>query len=265
MELKRLNMNDLKPKVIVIMPAYNSAHILEATYNDIPKAGISELILIDDGSIDGTAAAAKKLGITVVSHEKNSGYGAAQKTGYREALRKGADIVVMVHSDHQYDPTLTPQFIEPIASGRADVVTGSRMLKGGALEGGMPLWKYIPNRFLTKLENLAFDTDLTDYHNGFRSYAGKVLEEVPFEKLSDKFDFDTDIILQAAIRKFRIEEVAHQTRYRQENSQMPFGKAVRYGLKILFTIVKFKLHQWGIVRSELFRTENAGAAKVIQP
>jgi glycosyltransferase involved in cell wall biosynthesis len=245
-------MNDLNPKVIVIMPAFNNAHILETTYNDIPKTGIRELILIDDGSTDNTAGVAKKLGITVVSHEKNGGYGAAQKTGYREALKRGADIVVMVHSDHQYDPKLTPKFIEPIASGKADVVTGSRMLEGGALEGGMPLWKYIPNRFLTRLENLAFDTNLTDYHNGFRSYARKVLEAVPFEELSDRFDFDTDIILQAAIRKFRIGEVAHQTRYRQENSQMPFGKAVRYGLKILFTVVQFKLHQWGILRSELF-------------
>jgi len=254
-------MANLKPKVIVILPAYNTGHILETTYNDIPKDGISELILVDDGSSDDTVAVAKKLGITVVSHAKNAGYGAAQKTGYREALKKGADIVVMVHSDHQYDPTLTPKFIEPIVSGQADVVTGSRMLSGGALEGGMPLWKYIPNRFLTKLENLAFDTNLTDYHNGFRSYARKVLEAVPFERFSDKFDFDTDIILQAAIRKFKIDEVSHQTRYRDENSQMPFGKAVRYGLKILVTIVKFKLHQWGVVHFDLFSAKNPDAAR----
>ena len=240
------------PKVIVIMPAYNTGHILETTYNDIPKAGISELILVDDGSTDDTVAVAKKLGITVVSHPQNRGYGGAQKTGYAAALEKGADIVVMVHSDHQYDPTLTPKFIEPIASGRADAVTGSRMLEGGALEGGMPLWKYIPNRFLTRLENLSFGTDLTDYHNGFRSYSRKVLESVPFARFSEKFDFDTDIILQAAMRKFRIAEVAHQTRYRDENSQMPFGKAVRYGLGIVLTIVKFKLHQAGLARFELF-------------
>ncbi|HNW45635.1 MAG TPA: glycosyltransferase family 2 protein [Elusimicrobiales bacterium] len=249
-------MNDPKPKVIVFMPAYNTGHVLETTYNDIPKAGISEFILVDDGSADDTVAVAKKLGITVVSHAKNSGYGAAQKTGYREALKRGADIVVMVHSDHQYDPTLTPKFIEPIASGAADAVTGSRMLAGGALEGGMPLWKYIPNRFLTELENLAFETNLTDYHNGFRSYSRKVLESVPFEMFSDRFDFDTDIIVQAAMRKFRIAEVAHQTRYRDENSQMPFGKAVQYGLKIVATVVKFKLHQWGISESELFREKS---------
>ena len=147
-------MNDT-PKVIIIMPAYNTGHVLETTYNDIPKAGISEMILVDDGSSDNTVEVAQKLGITVVKHAQNRGYGGAQKTGYAEALKHGADIVVMVHSDHQYDPTLTPKFIEPIASGKADLVTGSRMLEGGALEGGMPLWKYIPNRFLTKLENLS--------------------------------------------------------------------------------------------------------------
>ncbi|HBA59285.1 MAG TPA: glycosyl transferase family 2 [Elusimicrobia bacterium] len=244
-------MNDT-PKVIIIMPAYNTGHVLETTYNDIPKAGISEMILVDDGSSDNTVEVAQKLGITVVKHAQNRGYGGAQKTGYAEALKHGADIVVMVHSDHQYDPTLTPKFIEPIASGKADLVTGSRMLEGGALEGGMPLWKYIPNRFLTKLENLSFGTDITDYHNGFRSYSRKVLEAVPFEQFSEKFDFDTDIILQAAMRKFRIAEVAHQTRYRDENSQMPFGKAVKYGLGIVFTILKFKLHQAGLVRFELF-------------
>lgn len=242
------------PKVVIIMPAYNTAHVLAKTYADIPKAGISELILVDDGSSDGTAEAARKLGITVVSHEKNRGYGAAQKTGYREALKRGADIVVMVHSDHQYDPTLTPKFIEPIASGEADLVTGSRILEGGALEGGMPLWKYVPNRFLTWLENVSFGTKLTDYHNGFRSYSRRVLEAVPFERFSDKFDFDTDIILQAAMRRFRIAEVAHQTRYRDENSQMPFGKAVRYGLKILTTIARFRLHQAGLLRYDLFET-----------
>lgn len=245
-------MSDKKPKVIIMLPAYNTGHIVEKTYNDIPKAGIDEMILVDDGSSDNTVEAAKKCGITVVSHAKNGGYGAAQKTGYRAALERGADIVVMVHSDHQYDPTLTPKFIEPIASGKFDAVTGSRMLEGGALEGGMPLWKYIPNRFLTELENWAFDTDLTDYHNGFRAYSRQVLEAVPFERFSDKFDFDTDIILQAAIRKFRIAEVAHETRYRDENSQMPFGKAVRYGLKILLTVAKFKLHQWGLRHDDLF-------------
>lgn len=243
---------DNKSKVIIIMPAYNTAHILETTYNDIPKQGISEILLIDDGSVDETAVLAEKLGITVIKHEKNKGYGAAQKTGYIEALKRGADIVVMVHSDHQYDPTLVPEFIGPIASGSADAVTGSRMLDGGALKGGMPIWKYIPNRFLTKLENIAFNTKLTDYHNGFRAYSRKVLASIPLEGLSDNFDFDTDIILHIAIRRFRIAEVAHHTRYRRENSQMPFTKGVVYGLKILLTVIKFKLHQWGVKRFEIF-------------
>lgn len=244
-------------KTVIIMPAYNTAHVLEAAYNDIPKEGVSEIILIDDGSTDNTVAVAERLGITVIRHERNKGYGAAQKTGYREALKRGAEVIVMVHSDHQYDPRLTPKFIEPIAGGSADVVTGSRMLAGGAIEGGMPIWKYIPNRFLTKLENFAFSTNLSDYHNGFRAYSRDVLTAVPFEEFSDKFDFDTDIIIQSAIRKFRIIEVAHHTRYRQENSQMPFVKGVEYGLKILLTILKFKLHQWGIVRFKLFEEKCA--------
>ncbi len=242
-------------KVIVFMPAFNTGHILETTYQELPNEGISEILLVDDGSRDDTVKVAQRLGVSVVSHEKNLGYGSAQKTGYREALKRGADIVVMVHSDHQYDPTLTPKFIEPIASGRADAVTGSRMSNGGALKGGMPIWKYIPNRFLTHLENFVFRTNITDYHNGFRAYSRKVLESISFEKFSDKFDFDTDIMIQIAIRKFRIAEVAHETRYRQENSQMSLGKGIEYGLKILKTIVKFKLHEWGIKRFDIFEVK----------
>jgi len=248
--------NNEDRKVFVILPAYNAEKTLKMTMEDIPKKGISEIILVDDGSNDGTATLAERLGITVISHGQNKGYGAAQKTGYKEALKKGADIVVMVHADHQYDPTLTPEFIGPIASGKADAVTGSRMLNGGALKGGMPIWKYIPNRFLTKLENFTFNTNLTDYHNGFRAYGRKVLESVPFEKLSDRFDFDTDIILQIAIRGFKISEVAHHTRYRQENSQMSFSKGIRYGIGILLTVGKFKLHQWGIKHFELFEIKD---------
>lgn len=244
------------PKIIIIMPAYNTAHILERTFNDIPKEGISEIILVNDGSTDGTADLAKKLGITVVNHNKNKGYGAAQKTGYKEALNKGADIVLMVHSDYQYDPRLTPKFIEPIASGKTDAVTGSRMLEGGALKDGMPLWKYIANRFLTNLENFVFDTKLTDYHNGFRAYSRKVLKSVPFEEFSDKFDFDTDIIVQIALRKFKISEVAHHTRYQKENSQMSFKKGIMYGLKILLTILKFRLHKLGIKHFEIFEIKS---------
>ena len=239
-------------KTIVLIPAYNTAHILESTYNDIPKEGIHEIVLVDDGSTDQTSVLAERLGMIVVRHKKNRGYGAAQKTGYQEALKRGADIVVMVHSDYQYDPVMVPKFVEPIVSGKADFVTGSRMLEGGALEGGMPLWKYIPNRFLTKLENHIFNTNITDYHNGFRSFNRKVLESVPFEKFSDKFDFDTDMIIQIAMRNFRIFEVAHQTRYRQENSQMTFRKGIEYGLKILFTVGKFQLHQWGLKHFEIF-------------
>ena len=250
-------MNEKKKKVIIMMPAFNTSHILEKTVNDIPKADIDEMILVDDGSTDSTVEVAKKLGLTVVSHQMNKGYGAAQKTGYALALQHGADVVVMVHSDHQYDPTLTPKFIELIISGKYDAATGSRMLNQGALKGGMPWWKYIANRFLTRLENFVFNTNLSDYHNGFRAYSSVVLKAIPFMELSDKFDFDTDIIIQIAIRKLRIAEVAHTTRYRDENSQMPFSKGIEYGLSILRTAFKYMLHRSNIKRSAIFETNQA--------
>ena len=241
-----------KPKVVIVMPAFNTAHVLKKTYADIPKDGISEIILVDDGSTDGTGVLAEQLGLIVVRHAKNKGYGAAQKTGYQEALRRGADAVVMVHSDNQYDPALTPKFIEPIVSGMADAVTGTRIFAGNALRGGMPIWKYIANRFLTGWENRIFNTRLTDYHNGFRAYSRKVLESIDFERLSDKFDFDTDIIIQIAIRKFRIWEIPHHTRYLSDNSQMSFYKGVEYGLRILLTSAKFILHKLRLKRFEVF-------------
>lgn len=239
-------------KVIVIMPAYNTAGILEKTYREIPAGCVDEIIVVDDGSQDGTSDVARDLGLTVVRHERNRGYGGAQKTGYAEALKRGADMVVMVHSDNQYDPTLVPQFIEPIQAGRADAVTGSRILGGDPLKAGMPLWKYIPNRVLTKLENAVLHTNISEFHNGYRAYSRKVLEAVPFTKLSDKFDFDTDIIVQIAMRQFRVAEVPHVTRYRDENSQMSFRQGIRYGLSILKTLWRLKLHQLGITYNPLF-------------
>lgn len=244
---------NLKPKVIVFMPAYNTASILPKTYRDLPKDKIDEIILVDDGSHDNTAEVAKKLGMIVIQHKQNRGYGGAQKTGYKEALKRGADIVVMVHSDHQYDPRLTNKFINLIAEGEADAVTGTRMTqKYKAMQVGMPWWKYYANCFLTKLENITFTTNLTDFHNGFRAYSRKVLESIPLDELSEKFDFDSDIIVQIVIRGFKIAEVPHIARYRQENSQMPFGKGVRYGLSILKLITEYKLHNWKIRRKKYF-------------
>ncbi len=245
------NTDSQKKEVVAVVLGYNVAKVLPKTIDAIPKGSTDDIVLVNDGSSDGTDEVGRKLGLHVVSHAQNRGYGAAQKTGYQEAMRRGAKIVVMVHGDNQYDPSLVPQFVAKIREGY-DAVTGTRMVLGDALKKGMPIWKYIPNRFLTRLENLVFQTDLTDYHNGYRAFSTDFLKKVPLDLLSDKFDFDTDIIIQAAIRRAKIAEIPHTTRYEDENSQMPFGKGVRYGLKILRTVGLYLLHRTGIWRQQLF-------------
>ncbi len=239
-------------KTFIVVPAFNVAHVLEKTIRALPAGSYDEIIVVDDGSTDGTAAMAHKLGVTVVIHPKNRGYGGAQKTGYKEALKRNADLVVMVHGDNQYDPTLVPVFVRKITEEKCDLVTGTRMVLGDCLKRGMPLWKFIPNRFLTWLENSAFNSNLTDYHNGFRAYSAKFLSEIPLDLLSEKFDFDTDIIIQGAIRKYKIGEVPHQTRYLEENSKMPFSKAVVYGFSILGTVFAYMLHKTGIRQQKIY-------------
>jgi|TARA_Y100000294_G_scaffold49711_1_gene46866 glycosyltransferase involved in cell wall biosynthesis len=243
----------INKKIVIIMPAYNVESTLEKTIASVPKGCVNEIILVNDCSNDRTVQIAEKLNLTVISHNKNKGYGGAQKTGYREAIRCGFDAVVLLHSDNQYDPALVPQFVSKIIDEKFDVVTGTRMLLGDVLSNGMPLWKYVPNRFLTWLENLVFRTNLTDYHNGYRAYSVAFLKQIPLEYLSEKFDFDTDIIIQAAIRKVRIAEISHSTRYNQENSQMSFGKGVWYGLSILLTISKYLIHKIGLKHQSVFQ------------
>ena len=251
--LKKSCMPEQYPKVVIFIPAYNTAKILPKTYHDLPKEGIMEIIMVDDGSSDNTAQVAEDLGIKVVRHQKNHGYGGAQKTGYKVALEHGADIVVMVHSDYQYDPKMTLEAIELISSGKAEAVTGTRFIPGyNAMKDGMPFWKYYPNRFLTKLENLALGTNISDFHNGFRAYSSKVLRAVPFEKFSETFVFDSDILVQIALREFTVAEIFRAARYRQENSQMSFKKGIEYGLSILYLIAQFKLHQWRIWPNQIF-------------
>ncbi|MGQ9471132.1 MAG: glycosyltransferase family 2 protein [Candidatus Aminicenantales bacterium] len=241
-----------KKKVIVIMPAYNAEKTLERTVADIPKEWVDEIILVDDASQDGTVELARKLGLKVFVHEKNRGYGGNQKTCYREALRAGADIVVMVHPDHQYDPAVIPELIAPLLREEVDAVFGSRMLGGSALEGGMPKWKFLANLFLTALENAAFWIYLTEYHSGFRAYSRHYLESVKFEKNSDDFVFDTEIIAQGVIHGMKIREIPIRTRYFPEASQIGFWRSVVYGLSIINTVIKYKLHVWGIWRQEQF-------------
>ena len=234
------------------MLGYNVGHVLEKTYNELPKNFADEIILVDDGSIDNTMDVARNLGLNLIMHHLNRGYGAAQKTGFKEALSKKADAVILVHGDNQYDPSLVPEFARKILEEGYDLVTGTRMVLGDAIKGGMPLWKYIPNRLLTHLENFVFQTNISDYHNGFRAYSGKFLSEIPLDFLSDKFDFDTDIIIQGAIRNYKIAEIPHGTLFRDENSKMSFTKGIVYGLSILKTVFVFILHKSKLCRQKVF-------------
>ena len=239
-------------KVVVVMPAYNAEKTLERTLADIPHEWVDEIILVDDASRDGTVELARKLGLRVFVHEKNRGYGGNQKTCYNEALNLGGDIVIMVHPDHQYDPRVIPQLVTPLLNGECDAMFGSRMLGGRPLEGGMPKWKYLANVFLTAFENATFYMYLTEYHSGLRAYSRRYLETVNFMANSDDFVFDSEIIAQGVIHGLRIREIPIETRYFQEASQVGFWRSSVYGLSILKTLIKFKLHKKGLVRYRMF-------------
>lgn len=239
-------------KVIAVLPAYNAANTLRRTIEDIPKDIVDEIILVDDKSVDNTIEVAKNLDIKVFAHDKNRGYGGNQKTCFTKALDAGAEIVVMVHPDYQYDPKAIPELIEPIRLGRVDAVFGSRMIKGGALEGGMPLWKHNANILLTALENVVLGTYLTEYHSGFRAYSARFLKSVRFNDNSDGFIFDTEIIVQMLIHNFKIEEVPIRTRYFDEASTIKLWPSIIYGLGILKTLLKYYMHTHGILRFRQF-------------
>jgi len=239
-------------KVIVVMPAYNAEKTLKRTLDDIPREWVDDIILVDDSSRDGTVELARKLGLRVFVHEKNRGYGGNQKTCYTEALKLGADIMVMVHPDHQYDPRIIPQLVTPLLNAECDAMFGSRMLGGRPLEGGMPKWKYLANVFLTAFENATFYMYLTEYHSGLRAYSRRYLETVNFMANSDDFVFDSEIIAQGVIHGLRIREIPIETRYFQEASQVGFWRSSVYGLSILKTLIKFKLHKKGLVRYRMF-------------
>ena len=246
-----------RPKVVVVMPAYNAGRTLRMTYEELPKDTVSTVILVDDGSTDTTLDVARQLGLEIFVHDRNYGYGANQKTCYTEALRAGADIVVMVHPDYQYDPTLVPQIIAPIVAGDADVVLGSRLKKGSALQQGMPWWKYISNRFLTGVENTVFGLKLSEYHTGYRAFRREVLETVNFAANGDGFSFDQEIIAQVVAAGFRIGEIAVPTRYFPEASQASFVASSAYGLRILSVCFWYLLHQKGLRRSRRFSSLRA--------
>jgi glycosyltransferase involved in cell wall biosynthesis len=240
------------PKIVVVLPAYNAAKTLERTYSDIPKEKVSRIILVDDVSQDQTVEVARALGLSVVIHVQNRGYGGNQKTCYLEALRHGADVVVMLHPDHQYDSRLVPELVQPIVDGRADMVMGSRIINGRALEGGMPLWKYVANRILTVTENQIYRTRLTDCHSGFRAYSRKLLETVPFLLNSDDFVFDSQMIAQAVYTGFQIVEIPVQARYFPEASSVNLKVSTIYGLKTMGVLLRFVLQRLKVAHFRIF-------------
>src|SRR5437870_4048686 len=234
------------PRIVVVLPAYNAAKTLQKTYEDIPKDFVSNIILVDDVSQDQTVDVARSLGLSVVIHIQNRGYGGNQKTCYLEALKLGADIVVMLHPDHQYDSRLIPQLVQPIIDDKADMVIGSRILNGMALQGGMPWWKFVSNRVLTVTENLVYRTHLSDGHSGFRAFSRRLLTKVPFLLNSDDFVFDSQMIAQAVRFDFRIAEIPVQARYFPEASSVNFRVSTIYGLKTLGVMLEFLLQRMRI-------------------
>lgn len=241
-------------KVVVVMPAYNAAKTLEKTYRDIPLTFVDEVILGDDCSSDDTISIAEKIGLRTLKTPRNLGYGGNQKMLYREALARGADVIVMVHPDWQYDATKIPAMAEPIIKGEKDIMMGSRILGGkrGTIAGGMPIYKFISNRFLTLIENLVFGLKLSEYHTGFRAYSRKVLETIPFESNSDDFVFDTEVLAEVSMCGFRTGEVAVPCRYFKEASEINFWRSSVYGFSTLLVCLKYLLHKFGLKRFAQF-------------
>jgi glycosyltransferase involved in cell wall biosynthesis len=238
--------------VVVVLPAYNAARTLRQTVEEIPRDLVDAVILTDDASRDGTVALARELGLTVIEHDRNRGYGGNQKTCYAAALARGADIVIMLHPDYQYSPRLLRAMAAMLASGHYDAVLGSRILGRGAIAGGMPLYKYVSNRVLTLAQNVLLNQKLSEYHTGYRGWTRAVLEALPLDRCSDDFVFDNQMLAMAVHKGFRIGEISCPTRYFPEASSINLRRSVVYGLGVLRTSMAFRLHRWGWRRSALF-------------
>ena len=239
-------------KVVVVLPAYNAALTLEQTYREIPFDIVDEVVLVDDAGGDDTLSVGAKLGIKhLIQHEKNLGYGGNQKTCYRKALDLGADIIIMLHPDYQYTPTLIPAMAHLVATGIYPVVIGSRILGKGAIEGGMPWIKYISNRILTMAQNVLVNQHLSEYHSGYRAFSREVLENTLWEKNSNNFLFDNQIMAQCIAAKYKIGEISCPTKYFPEASSISLKNSAIYGLGCLGVSLRYRLHQWGILNYEL--------------
>ena len=245
-------------KIVIVLPAYNAAKTLNRTLDEIPQEFRKNIILVDDASRDNTVELAKQADLNVFQHERNKGYGGNQKTCYQKALEAGADIVVMLHPDHQYDAVVIPDLVWPIIRGKADAVFGSRMLGGRPLEGGMPFWKYIANVILTALANIVFRRYLTEIHSGFRAYSRKYLQSVRYEENSNDFVFDTEIIAQGMACNLTFREVPIVTRYFPEASSINLRRSIMYGLGILGVLVRYGLHKSDIRHFSQFEPSNPG-------
>lgn len=260
--LEKAKQSASRTSVVVVMPAYNAARTLEATYKAIPTGSFDHIILVDDHSRDKTIDVAHSLNIDVFRHQRNYGYGANQKTCYTEALKTDKEIIVMLHPDYQYDPALLPTLVEPIAQGKADVILGSRLLSSNPVKQGMPWWKYLANRFLTKLENFIFKLDLSEYHTGYRAYSRKALEQVHFQMNADGFVFDQEIIAQFVSGGFSIREVPVPAKYFPEASSASFLQSTVYGLAILWLLLRYWLHAHHWIRLVQFESLHRRYLKV---
>jgi glycosyltransferase involved in cell wall biosynthesis len=240
-------------KIVVVLPAYNAALTLEKTYSEIPMELVDEVILCDDASKDNTIEVGKKLGIKhIISHEKNKGYGGNQKSLYNKALELGADIVIMLHPDYQYTPKLIPSMVNIIGEDLYDCVLGSRILGRGALEGGMPLYKYIANRFLTFTQNILVSHKLSEYHTGYRAFSKKLLQEINFNANDDDFVFDNEMLSQIIYKGFGIAEVTCPTKYFEEASSINFTRSTKYGLGVLRVSLIHRFCKMGLMKSKLY-------------
>lgn len=247
-------------KIFVVMPAYNAVRTLRQTCAELPREVVDEILVVDDHSSDATVQLARELHLTTFVHNRNLGYGRNQKTCYREALRRGAEIVVMLHADYQYSPRLVTTMASMIAYGEYDLVLGSRILGTGALRGGMPLYKYISNRFLTFCQNIAFDHKISEYHTGYRAFSREVLSSLPLEENSDDFIFDAEVLAQAIYLGWRIGEISCPARYFPEASSLNFSRSTKYGLQVLVVALEFWLQKHGLGH---FRLLNPQGRKLV--